>query len=115
MTLPVEFGVLIPKAHSSRPPEPTSPAGQSSRRTSSCGPDTLPCCPTKRRPGNPRFEQRRYARAVEQQVRTVAADERAILDALQTGGARMWPRMREFDWAGRDADELAPQTYPEWR
>jgi hypothetical protein len=27
----------------------------------------------------------------------------------------MWPQMREFDWAGRGADELSPQTYPEWR
>jgi hypothetical protein len=27
----------------------------------------------------------------------------------------MWPRMRQFDWAGRDADALSPQTYPEWR
>jgi 5-methylthioadenosine/S-adenosylhomocysteine deaminase len=47
--------------------------------------------------------------------RVVAADERAILEALQAGGERMWPRMREFDWAGRGADELSPQTYPEWR
>jgi cytosine/adenosine deaminase-related metal-dependent hydrolase len=47
--------------------------------------------------------------------RVLAADERAILDALQAGGERMWPRMREFDWARRDADELSPQTYPEWR
>ena len=47
--------------------------------------------------------------------RVLAADERAILDALQAGGERMWPRMREFDWANRDADELSPQTYPEWR
>jgi len=47
--------------------------------------------------------------------RVLAADERAILDTLQAGGDRMWPRMREFDWAGRGADELAPQTYPEWR
>jgi cytosine/adenosine deaminase-related metal-dependent hydrolase len=47
--------------------------------------------------------------------RVLAADERAILDALQAGGERMWPRMREFDWAGRGADDLSPQTYPEWR
>jgi 5-methylthioadenosine/S-adenosylhomocysteine deaminase len=47
--------------------------------------------------------------------RVLAADERAILEALQAGGDRMWPRMKEFDWAGRGADELAPQTYPEWR
>ena len=47
--------------------------------------------------------------------RVLAADERQILEALQAGGDRMWPRMREFDWAGRGADELSPQTYPEWR
>src|SRR5437773_3315937 len=36
--------------------------------------------------------------------RVRAADERAILAALQAGGERMWPRMAGFDWAGRDAD-----------
>jgi cytosine/adenosine deaminase-related metal-dependent hydrolase len=46
--------------------------------------------------------------------RVRAADEAKILAALQAGGERMWPRMREFDWAGRGADELSPQTYPEW-
>ena len=46
--------------------------------------------------------------------RVLAADEAAILAALQAGGERMWPRMREFDWAGRDADTLSPQTYPDW-
>jgi 5-methylthioadenosine/S-adenosylhomocysteine deaminase len=46
--------------------------------------------------------------------RVRAADERAILAALQAGGERMWPRMSRFDWADRDADTLSPQTYPEW-
>jgi 5-methylthioadenosine/S-adenosylhomocysteine deaminase len=46
--------------------------------------------------------------------RVLAADEPAILAALQAGGERMWPRMREHDWAGRGADELSPQTYPAW-
>jgi cytosine/adenosine deaminase-related metal-dependent hydrolase len=46
--------------------------------------------------------------------RVLAADEAAILAALQAGGDRMWPRMKEFDWAGRDADALSPQTYPDW-
>ena len=46
--------------------------------------------------------------------RVRAADERAILAALQAGGERMWPRMSRFDWAGRDANTLSPQTYPEW-
>ena len=44
----------------------------------------------------------------------LAADEKAIFAALQAGGERMWPRMHRFDWAGRDADALSPQTYPEW-
>jgi 5-methylthioadenosine/S-adenosylhomocysteine deaminase len=46
--------------------------------------------------------------------RVLAADERAILGALQAGGDRMWPRMATFDWAGRGADQLSPQTYPAW-
>jgi 5-methylthioadenosine/S-adenosylhomocysteine deaminase len=46
--------------------------------------------------------------------KVLAADEDTIFAALQAGGERMWPRMAEFDWAGRGADELSPQTYPEW-
>src|SRR5437879_2286567 len=46
--------------------------------------------------------------------RVLAADERAIFAALQAGGERMRPRTGPFDWAGRDADALSPQTYPEW-
>ena len=42
------------------------------------------------------------------------ADERKIFAALQAGGDRMWPKMAPFDWAGRDADALSPQTYPAW-
>src|SRR5436309_2366255 len=39
--------------------------------------------------------------------RVLAADERALFEALQAGGERMWPRMREFVWASRDADWLS--------
>ena len=46
--------------------------------------------------------------------RVLAADEAKILADLQAGGERMWPRMQPFDWAGRTADELSPQTYREW-
>ena len=46
--------------------------------------------------------------------RVLAADEGKILAALQAAGERMWPRMAKYDWAGRDADRLSPQTYPEW-
>ena len=34
---------------------------------------------------------------------------------LQAAGERMWPDMAQCDWAGRDADELSPQSFPEWR
>jgi cytosine/adenosine deaminase-related metal-dependent hydrolase len=46
--------------------------------------------------------------------RVLAADERAILRALQAAGDRMWPRMAKGDWAGRSADQLSPQTYADW-
>jgi 5-methylthioadenosine/S-adenosylhomocysteine deaminase len=46
--------------------------------------------------------------------RVLAADEAKILADLQAGGERMWPRMKQFDWAGRSADELSPLTYREW-
>jgi len=44
----------------------------------------------------------------------LGADEDKILGALQAGGERMWPRMTKYDWAGRGADQLSPQTYQEW-
>jgi 5-methylthioadenosine/S-adenosylhomocysteine deaminase len=46
--------------------------------------------------------------------RVLAADEARILADLQAGGERMWPRMKQFDWAGRGADELSPLSYREW-
>jgi 5-methylthioadenosine/S-adenosylhomocysteine deaminase len=46
--------------------------------------------------------------------RVLAADEAAILHALQQGGERMWPRMGKYDWAGREAQQLSPQTYADW-
>ncbi len=54
-------------------------------------------------------------RVVVEGGKVLAADESAIFSALQAGGERMWPRMGEFDWAHRGADELSPQTYPAWR
>ncbi len=54
-------------------------------------------------------------RVVADRGRVLAADEAKIFGALQAGGERMWPRMAQFDWAGRDADRLSPQTYPEWK
>src|SRR5712664_1121187 len=52
-------------------------------------------------------------RVVVESGRVLGADEGAILAALQAGGERMWPRMTKYDWAGRGADQLSPQTYPE--
>jgi cytosine/adenosine deaminase-related metal-dependent hydrolase len=46
--------------------------------------------------------------------RARAADEAKILADLQAGGDRMWPRMSQFDWAGRSADALSPLSYREW-
>jgi cytosine/adenosine deaminase-related metal-dependent hydrolase len=46
--------------------------------------------------------------------KVLAADEAKILADLQAGGERMWPRMKQFDWAGRSADELSPLSYREW-
>jgi 5-methylthioadenosine/S-adenosylhomocysteine deaminase len=53
-------------------------------------------------------------RVVVDQGTVLGADAAAIFAALQAGGERMWPRMQDFDWAGRRADALSPQTYPEW-
>jgi cytosine/adenosine deaminase-related metal-dependent hydrolase len=46
--------------------------------------------------------------------RVRAADEPAILAALQAAAERMWPRMGQHDWAGRDVDGLSPPTYEPW-
>jgi len=46
--------------------------------------------------------------------RVLGADEPAVFAALQAAGERMWPRMGEFDWAGRGADELSPLAVPPW-
>ena len=33
---------------------------------------------------------------------------------LQTAGERMWPRMKDHDWGGRDVELLSPQSFPEF-
>jgi len=43
-----------------------------------------------------------------------AADERTLTARLQAAGERMWPRLKDYDWAGRTADELSPPSYPWW-
>jgi len=53
-------------------------------------------------------------RLVVDRGRVLAADDAKILADLQAGGERMWPRMKQFDWAGRSAAELSPPSYREW-
>jgi cytosine/adenosine deaminase-related metal-dependent hydrolase len=53
-------------------------------------------------------------RTVVEGGRVLGADEPAVFAALQAAGERMWPRMGEFDWAGRGADELSPLAVPPW-
>lgn len=38
-------------------------------------------------------------------------DERSACQAVQFAGQRMWSEIGPGDWAGRSADELAPQTF----
>ncbi len=53
-------------------------------------------------------------RLVVESGRVRAADERAVLAALQAAGERMWPRMTQHDWDGRGVAELSPPTYRAW-
>lgn len=53
-------------------------------------------------------------RRVVRDGQVIGADLPRILGALQAAGERMWPRMGEFDWAGRGVDELSPPSYPTW-
>ncbi len=39
-------------------------------------------------------------------------DSGEVTRELQAAAERMWPRMAEADWAGRDADELSPLSFP---
>lgn len=42
-------------------------------------------------------------------------DLAALTRDLQAAGERMWANVDKGDWAGRSIDELAPQTFPDWR
>ena len=53
-------------------------------------------------------------RIVVQDRVVLGVDERDAARALQAAGERMWPRMGEGDWAGRDANQLSPQSFPSW-
>jgi cytosine/adenosine deaminase-related metal-dependent hydrolase len=45
----------------------------------------------------------------------LGADERQVVRNLQRAAERMWPRMAEHDWDGRDVDTLSPLTLPKWQ
>lgn len=44
----------------------------------------------------------------------LGVDIKKLADDLQAAGERMWPAMQEHDWAGRDVDQLSPQSFPAW-
>lgn len=44
----------------------------------------------------------------------LGVDARKLALDLQAAGERMWPAMKEHDWAGRDVDQLSPQSFPAW-
>ena len=45
----------------------------------------------------------------------LGVDTRKLALDLQAAGDRMWPEMVQYDWNGRDADKLSPQSFPEWK
>src|SRR5204863_230176 len=46
--------------------------------------------------------------------RWAPADQAQIPADLQARGERMGPRLKQFDWAGRSADQPSPLRYREW-
>jgi cytosine/adenosine deaminase-related metal-dependent hydrolase len=44
--------------------------------------------------------------------KVIGVDERKLALDLQAAGERMWPNMAQYDWAGRDADQLSPMSFP---
>jgi hypothetical protein len=46
------------------------------------------------------------------QGRVLAADQKAVTRRLQQAGEGMWSRLAQHDWAGREADQLSPSTFP---
>ena len=57
--------------------------------------------------------RRRDPRCKDRQV--LGVDTRKLALDLQAAGERMWPEMAQYDWNGRDADKLSPQSFPEWK
>ena len=45
----------------------------------------------------------------------LGVDVRKLALDLQAAGERMWPVMQNHDWAGRDVDQLSPQSFPAWK
>ena len=46
--------------------------------------------------------------------RLLTVDQQDVARRLQEAGERMWPKMAESDWAGRDANQLSPLAFPAW-
>jgi cytosine/adenosine deaminase-related metal-dependent hydrolase len=46
--------------------------------------------------------------------RALTVNQQDVVRRLQEAGERMWPKMAEHDWAGRDVDQLSPLTFPAW-
>ncbi len=44
----------------------------------------------------------------------LGVDSRQLALDLQAAGERMWPAMQQHDWAGRDVNQLSPQSFPDW-
>ncbi len=39
---------------------------------------------------------------------------KALASKLQDAGIRMWANMFKGDWAGRDVEQLSPQSFSYW-
>ncbi len=42
------------------------------------------------------------------------SDIKVLARKLQEAGVRMWANMPKGDWAGREVDEISPQSFPYW-
>lgn len=42
------------------------------------------------------------------------SDIKVLARKLQEAGVRMWANVPKGDWAGREVDEISPQSFPYW-
>jgi len=54
-------------------------------------------------------------RLVVEDGQVLGADVAGAVRGVQRAGERMWERWPEGDWAGRTLEQVAPQTYPDFR